>query len=182
MKSKKGQIEGIITFVVITLILLFLAPILFKVTLTPIDKFTSSISSVDSTNKSVEASSFIRGKFTGMMDWVFMFVFIFSVVLLLISSFLVDIHPAFLIVYFIAAFCLIAFAPSVLTALDMFYNDPTFVTDDYGTNFVTSYLPMTNFLHDHFGGVITGIILLSALIMYGKFRMGGGGSPGGVQY
>ena len=186
MKSKKGQIEGIMAFVVITLVLLFLAPILFKVTLTPIDKFTSAIGTVDNTNKSVEASSYIRGKFTGMMDWVIMSIFIFSVILLLVTSFMVDIHPAFLIVYIIAVFCIVAFAPSVSTALDTFYTDDgttnSFVKDANGVNFIENHLPMTNFLHNNFGKVITAIILLSGLIMYGKYRLTGGGSPTGQAY
>lgn len=176
--EKRGQIDGIITFVVLTLVLLFLAPILFKVTLTPIDKFTTAIGTVDNTNKSVVASEFIRGKFTGMMDWVIMAVFLFSIILLLITSFLVDVHPAFFIVYFVAAFCIVAFAPSVMTSIDYFYETSSFVTDDRGINFVENYLPMTNFVHDNFGKIITGILLLSAVIMYAKFRMGNSNSPG----
>lgn len=187
-KNKKGQVEGILTFTVIVLTLLFLAPILFKITLTPLDKFTTSMMTVDSTNKSIESSSFIRGKFTGMMDWVIMAIFIFSIALLLISSFLIDIHPAFFVIYLIASFCIIAFAPSVMTSLDFFYGNAgttassNFVLDENGVNFVEEYLPMTNWAYNNFGLIITGIFILSGAIMYGKYKFSSNSQPAGVNY
>ena len=187
MISKKGQINGVIAFVGIVVLLLILAPFLMKLVLSPVDKLSSAFSNIDSSNKSVEATSFIRGKFTGMFDWVIMAAFMFSVILLLVTSFLVDIHPAFLLVYIVAFFCIMAFSPALLSLLGNIWDNtncaspPCFTSLDNGTD-LTSYLPMTRFIYEHFGMVIMGILALSGIIMYGKYRFGGSGSSGGGQY
>lgn len=171
MKNKQGQITGIIAFVLIVITLLMLAPILIKIVMTPSQKFVTAISSVDSNNVSSSATSKVLNTFTGAIDWIIVAFFFINVLILLITSFLVDIHPAFFVIYLIAVFFLILFAPTFISFADTLYNNPSFTTLPNGTD-LTSYLPITHWIYGNFGLVIMAIIIISGLIMFGKYRFG----------
>ena len=98
--NKKAQLDSTIVFVGIVLILLFMAPYIMKIVLTPVQKLSTAFSTIDPSNKTSNEINFVQNKFTGMFDWILMFFLIFNIILILITAFLVDIHPAFLIVYF----------------------------------------------------------------------------------
>lgn len=175
---------AIISFVVVVVTLIFLAPILLKLTLVPIDKFTTALNSSGdySMNRSVKDINFIRTKFTSMFDYVIMAFFFFSIILLLITSFLVDVHPAFLIVYIIARFMLMLLAPATLTGLNYIYGREGSITQfSQGTDNVVQYIPLTAWVLDNFTIVILGVFVLSGIIMFGKYRLAGG-STSGAQY
>lgn len=178
MKSKKGNIEAIIAFVVVVILLIIVAPFIIKIVIAPVDKFSDAMGTIDSTNKSVEAISYTRNKFTGMFDWIVMILFLFNVALLLITSFLIDVHPAFLVVYIVAVAFLMMFAPTFISMADRFYNSNILSSD--GGDDPVSYLPMTKFLFENFGIVIFGIIILSGIIMFGKYRFSSGGASAGA--
>jgi len=180
MRNKKGQLSSIIFFVIIVLTLLLMAPILIKIVATPLSKFSTSMTATDATNVSSNAITTIKDKFLGAFDWVIMFVFIFFTVLLFISSFLVDIHPAFVVVYIMAAFVLVIFAPTISETFQYFYEAPFSTLEDGST--ISTHLPITKFIFDNFGMVILGIIVLSGLIMYGKYRFSASGQGTGATY
>lgn len=177
--NNRGQILGIISFVVIVIILIFLAPFLMRIVITPVDKVTTALQGIDTTNKSSDATSFIRAKFVGMFDWVIAFFVLFSIIILLITSFLIDVHPAFVIVYVVAGMFLFIFAPAAMTALDTIYNSAQF---SVGENNVIQYLPITAWLKDNYIIFLLGVFVLSGLIMFGKYRLTGGGIGRGGSY
>jgi len=93
---------------------------------------------------------------------------------------MVDIHPAFLIIYIIALMFLFMFGSTILGALDAVYN-PTGV---FGSGNVTAggnaidRMPLVSWILNNFTLVILGIVILSGVIMYAKFKFGTqGGSP-----
>jgi hypothetical protein len=176
--NKKGQITGIIAFVVILITLILLAPIFMKIVITPTNKIIDSFGNIDPTNKSVEATTFIQTKFTSLFDWVLFAFFMINVILLLVSSFLVDVHPAFLVIYLIGAFVLMMFAPTFMLSADRFWNDPAFIVED-GQN-LGNYMPIMKWIFENFGLVTIGVIVLSGLIMFGKYRFGSSGGTGGT--
>ena len=161
---KKGQMDfPIITLIVVIVVLLLLSPILMKIVKTSTDKFGDSLSS-----QSPEAEAQIDGiteHFTNWWDIVIMCLFLFNVVLLFISAFLVDVHPAFILIYLVIAFFTVLFAPSMLTALEAIWNSPSFVAE-------TALLPYTAFILNNFGIIILATIVLSGIIMYAKFKYG----------
>jgi len=180
-KSKKGQLPAAIAFAGITLVILFLAPILLKVILTPMGKFTTALSTIDATNKSVDAVNYTTGVFTSMFDWVLMFFFLFDIVILMLSSFFIDVHPAFLIIYIIGLIFLVIFSPNILESVNMIWNQAQFehpaTTDATGAT-LSSYLPMISWLKDNYMFVILGVLILSGIIMFGKYRFSGGMGAG----
>ena len=175
--NKKAQVNGIVAFVVVVISLLIVAPVLMKIVFTTttgtINAFGSS--GIDPGNKSVNSMVYAKDKFISMFDWIVAFFLIFSIMVLLISSFLIDVHPAFFIIYIVAAFILILFAPTFTTVLDALWTNPAYA--GAGDNNVVQYLPITNWIVNNFAMFILGVIALSGLIMFGKYRLkqtGGG--------
>lgn len=191
MMNKRGQIVAIIGFVLVIILLVFLAPFIMKIVLTPTQKFAEAIGTVDTTNKSVEGITTITGTFTRMFDWVILAFFIINMIVLIASAFLIQVHPAFLVIYILAVGFLVIFGSQVTDILKEFYNitpevaalcnDGTISgTQCIGSSFVGSealqYLPLTKFLVDYFWQIIMGIVFITGIIMYGKLKAGGEGS------
>ena len=162
--NKKAQF-GIITFVAVFLVLLFLAPFVVKIVRSSVGGFSDSLATVNA-----DAAATVDGietTFLNLWDWVILLGFAFNVILLLISSFFIDTQPAFVIVYVLTMFFVMAFAPSVLDSLETTYD----ALGDAATGHDSgAYLPATEFLIDNFGGVMLSIIVLSGIIMYAKFK------------
>ena len=165
-KSKKAQF-GIITFVGLMFVLLLLAPFVVKIVRSSVGGFSDAITTVNAeAGANVDA---IEDTFINMWDWVIFLVFSLNVLLLLISSFFIDTHPAFVIVYIMAVFFLMMFAPSMADTVETVFYDSAM------TNMTTGHqagalLPTTEFLINNFGTVLLGIIVLSGIIMYAKFK------------
>jgi len=177
MKGKKGQLPAAIAFAGIILVLILLAPILLKTVLTPLNKFSSALGTVDSTNKSSSAVGYITNTFTSMFDWIIMFIFIFSIVTLIFSSFFIDTHPAFLVIYIIGLAFLMIFTPNIMESIDKLWRQAQFAnpanTDGTGANLAT-LLPMLSWLKDNYMFVILGVLILNGIIMFGKYKFAGG--------
>jgi len=157
----KAQI-GLVSLVGVIIALLFLAPIFLNIVTTTTGKFATALNATDS--NAADTVTGITNTYTGLWDWVLIIVFGLNVLLLLISAFFIDTHPAFLLVYIMIAFFTMAFAPNILDATDKIYNNAHYAGD------VAAYLPFMDFLRSNFGAVILGIIVLSGIIMYAKFK------------
>lgn len=161
MNSKRGQF-AIISIVGVIVVLLILAPILLKVVRSITGGFVTGIN-----NTSPEAANIVDGtygKFVSLWDYVIMSAFAISVILLFISAFFIDTHPAFVLLYIFVAFLVMAFAPSMLDAIDKIWDSPQFATE------TGVYLQFTEFLKNNFEGIILGIMILSGIIIYAKIR------------
>jgi len=173
--NKKGQVISIIFIIATIVTLILLAPILIKLVIIPSSKFSQALATIDTSNQSVNAVDYTVTKFTQAFDWVILFFMLFSVMTLLISAFLIDAHPAFFVIYFIAMFMLIIFTPMTLNFLDRMYNCTDYQSASVcagigGWSSEIAYLPITKFVYDHFSLFILGIMMLSGLIMYGKYK------------
>lgn len=165
-KSKKGQF-GIITFVGLMFVLLFLAPFVVKIVRSSVGGFSDAITPI---NAEAGASvDYVEDTFINMWDWVLFLVFSLNVLLLLISAFFIDTHPAFVIVYILTMFFMMTFAPSILDSLEAVYYDSA-MTDATTGHDAGRLLPTTEFLIENFGTVILGIAVLSGIVMYAKFK------------
>jgi hypothetical protein len=162
--NKSGQF-GIIAFVAMFIILLFLAPFVIKIVRTSVGGFSDQITVINS-----EAGAnvdFVEESFLNLWDWVILLAFGFNVMLLLISSFFIDTEPAFVIVYILTVFFLMSFAPSALDSIQDVYNELGDASTGHDSG---AYLPATEFLINNFGGILLSIIVLSGIIMYAKFK------------
>jgi hypothetical protein len=179
MKSKKAQALSIVFFFVMVLSIFILGVLLMSMVNTILEPFRQQISLVS--NESAVAVGTIQNKFNAVWDWTIVILFLFNVVILLFSSFMVDIHPAFLIIYIIALMFLFMFGSTILSSLDALYN-PSGV---FGSGNVTAggnayvNMPLTFWILNNFTYVILGIALLSGIIMYAKFKFG---NPSGGNY
>jgi len=149
----------------VIIVLLILAPILVKMVNEPLDKFGTAINGSNPTagNSVIE----IKGKFLGLLDTVIVLLFLLNAILLLVSAFLIDTHPAFMIMYILLAFFMIAFLPNIVSAVDMVYGA-------YSAE-VGLYLPFSEWMVGHFEGIIFGMIILSGIILYAKIKYANNG-------
>ncbi len=162
---KKGQI-GIVSLVGVIIALLFLAPILLNIVTTTTGEFAEAINKTDT--NAANAVTSIKDTYTSLWDWALILIFGLNVLLLFISAFFIDTHPAFMLVFIMVAFFTMAFAPNILDATDKIYNNAQYAGD------VAAYLPFMDFLRGNFGYIILGIFVMTGIIMYAKFKYFGG--------
>lgn len=162
--NKKGQATSIIIFVLGIIALIIIAPIMLKIFNSTVPKFSDAVASQSPVAN--QTGQYIYTKTVSLWDSLILLGFVANVLLLLISSFLVDVHPAFFVVYLISAILTLIFAPDVLESIKVMWDNPQFATQ-------TASLTMTRFIIDNFGVIILGILILSGIIMYAKFKLGG---------
>lgn len=160
--SKKAQIGFDITAIAIVLIFIFIiAPIALKMTTSVTSKFSSAINPIS--NKSANTVAAIETKFTSWWDTVIMIAIVGNIILLIISSFLVFVHPAFILVFILMSMLTMIFVPQLLNAPDAVWSNQGIAT-------VTPNLPMTQFVMEHFGAILLAVIILVGIILYTKFQ------------
>lgn len=169
--NNKGQLDyPIITFVILIFGLLLFAPVMLKI-------FTSIQAPMSSSLGNLTAGGDVAQRnFNSVMsvainfwDKVIIACFILAILLLLISAFLIDAHPLFIILYIFISFMLILFAPDIIGALDNIYNSSAFATE-------VGMLSFINTLRTHFAEFLVGIMIITGIIIYGKIRLFGGSS------
>ena len=164
--NKKAQI-GIVGFIGVVIALLFMAPILLNIVKTTTSEFSSAINSTDS-NAAATVDS-VTGTFTNLWDWVLILVFGLNILLMLISAFFIDTHPAFVLVYIMVCFFTMAFAPNILDAVDQVWSDAHYAGE------TGVQLTFMDFIRTNFGAIILGVMVLTGIIMYAKFKYFGDG-------
>jgi hypothetical protein len=174
--NKRGQILGIAAFVLIVFLLILVAPIILKVATSVLNPIAVKFSQIDTTNKSADVVTYTQNKITGTFDWIVMVLIIVNILVLLVSAFLVDINPAFVVIYIIGAFTLVITAPYTMVAAEKVYSMNTF--NDASTG-VIKYLPMSEFVLNNFGVIIVGVIVLTGIIMFAKITRFNSQNAGG---
>ncbi len=164
MMNKKGQ-SDIIAFVVVVVALLLLAPVMLKIVNTSLGAFSEAVN-----NTSPEASAnvtYIHGTFVSFWDWLIAIAFLVNIILLLVFSFMVDSHPVFALFYFISAIILLMFSRTFVTPISQIMSMGDFSTE-------VLQLPITGFIVNQFDILLLGIIILTGIVMYGKWRSASG--------
>lgn len=168
--NKSGQAESIIIFFVLIVAVLITSIIILRMTNAILTPFQNQIGNFSA--PAGAAVEYAHSRMTTVWDWIIVLLILFNIILLLVSSFLVDIHPAFLIVYIIAVVLLMIFGNSALYALDGIWSQ-------MGTATETSQTPLQQFIINNFQMIMLGIIVLSGIVMYSKFRFFSGQGTGG---
>ena len=160
--NKKAQVEvSIWVWLAVIIGLLITAPIILKLVTEPTSKFVDATASIDG-NASAQGGKVLT-KFTNFWDTLIVIAFLVFSILLLVSSFLVDTHPVFMFLYVVFAFLLILFTPFMADALDKIYGMPQFST-------AVNDIPFSDFLRTNIEGITLGIVILSGVVIYAKFR------------
>jgi hypothetical protein len=168
--NKNGQVTSIIIFFVLAIAVLMTSIIILRMTNSILTPFQAQIGNV-----SVQAGqgvAYIHERFTTWWDYAVVLLLLLNVMILLVSAFLVDIHPAFLIVYILAIFFLFIFGNYALYPLDQIWNQ-------MGTSVEAPQTLIEQFIINNFQMIMLGIVILSGIVMYSKFKLFGGQGTGG---
>lgn len=171
--KKKAQAESIIIFFGLIIGILIASIIMLRLMNAIITPFQAQIGNMSS--GAGQAVAYVHERATTSWDWFIIALFGINVIILMVSAFLVDIHPAFLIVYIFAIIFLFMFGNYALNALDYIWNY-------MGTSTEQAQTPMQQWLINNFQLVMLGIVLLSGIIMYAKFKYFGNMGAGGGSY
>lgn len=165
-KNKKGQLDfGIITFAIVVIGLLFLAPIILKVVRTTVQPFGDALNNtnIGGGEEASGRSLYVLGVFVNFWDAVVFFAFALQVILLLVSALFIDTNPFFIILYILILVLLLVFAPGILESVNNIYDSADFAQE-------VALLGFMDFLRTNFGLVITAIAILSMVVIYAKVR------------
>jgi len=167
LKSKRGQSDLLVAIGVI-LGLLILAPFLVMIVNVPLEKFKDTINSTDVGNAQASANvDSVRGKFLSMIDFVFICAILVNVILLLITAFMVDVHPAFMLIFIMLCFFTMVFVPEILTSVLTVWDKVQ------GQSEVIGHLPVTYFILNNFRMFMLAVMFISGVVMYAKIRRTG---------
>lgn len=166
IQNKKGQFDyPIVTFIALIFGLMILGIFILKIWNSFSVPFASSLANV-SVGGAQASTNFNTVMNTAINFWdkVLVSAFMLAVILLFISAYFIDAHPIFLIVYVLFSFMVMLFAPNIMQAMDSIYDSPSFATE-------SAQLTFMNTIRTHFGEFLTGIMIITAIIIYAKLAI-----------
>lgn len=170
--DSKGQTDfPFLTFIGMVIAILFMGPIMFHILNEVLGGFAGGAGNISSTYGNTVNS--VITTTNNLWDLTMILIFIVLVILMLVSSFFVDIHPAFMIIYILLGFFIFFFAPSILDAT-------TEVYDKMLTPAEQADMTYTKYLIDNFNMIMMGIFVLSGIVIYGKYKLSQGGGGGAL--
>lgn len=161
--NKKGQglFAGFIVFAAIFIALLVMSPFILKIWNTAIPAFSEAVG--EQSPAAEEAIDYVRGITVTWFDSFVLFLFLILLVLLMVSSFLIDVHPFFTVFYIVIGVFFFALAPAVSPVLYKIYESPDFATE-------VSQIPALEFIVGNFWMIMLGIYVFTGLIIFVKVR------------
>ena len=162
MFNKKGGLEApMIAFILFFIALIILAPIALKVINSVITPLGTNLAAMSpAANQSAAA---VVATSNAFWDFAIIFAFVGMMIVMFISSYFIDVHPIFIVIYIMLAFILFLIIPSMQDAFGQIYGLPEFSSE-------VDNLSMTNFLQKNFGIVTLGIYIITGIIMFAKMR------------
>lgn len=168
--NAKGQAESIIIFFGLMIAVFIVSIIVLRMTNSIITPFATQISNISA--PAGQAVTYAQTRFTSWWDYTILLIFAINVILLLVSAFLIDIHPAFVLIYIVAIIFMFIFGNYALSAVDAIWGG-------VGTATETAQTPITQFLINNFQMIMLGIVILSGIVCYAKFKLFPGQGTGG---
>jgi hypothetical protein len=168
-QNKRGQVEfAPIVLVGVIIGLIIFAPIMLRI----IGVTTGTFFNVMNTTEP-EAVAQVTGqvdKVYNFFDYLIVLGMFINIIVLFLSAWFIDTNPIFLLLYIMFAFILVLFLPNMLEGVDAIYDKMADVTDPWGSSDLN--LPYTEWIRQHFVAFVVGIIMLSGIITYAKFKSG----------
>ncbi len=170
IKNKRGQLDNpIILFAVIVLGLIMFAPIALKVFVNVDSSVGNALGNVSAGGDVAQANfNAVSGTLVSFWDKVIVAAFFVSIILLLVSAFLIDAHPFFIVLYIFLNFMLVLFTPNILQSVDAIYDSANFAGE-------VAQLAFMDSLRNNFVPFLVGIIVITGIIIYGKLAFFGNG-------
>ena len=167
--NKKAQFDiPIVTFALVVIGLLIMAPIMLKIFNEINTNVGDALGNVTGAGGTIAKANFNKVMDTAVSFWdkVILVAFIISILLLFVSAFMIDAHPLFIILYIFVGFMLILFAPNIIEAVDVIYTSSTFGAE-------VSQLQFLDTIRTHYAEFLIGIMVITGIIIYGKLSFFG---------
>jgi len=172
-KSKKGQVSfAIATFIAFVIGLILVAPIMLRIVGTVTGTFFNTMN--ESYPAAVMPASDAVDVVYNFFDYLVVIGMVVNLILLFVSSWFIDTHPIFIVMYIMFAFILFLFIPNLMDATDQVWthmNDASSM-DPWEDN--TIHLDFTDFIRRNMSLFSLVIIALTGVVIYAKFKIVGG--------
>jgi uncharacterized membrane protein YfcA len=165
IKNKKGQALSIIYFFAIMIAVFIVSFVMMIMVDRIVTPFQSGVGNVSSNAGSVV--SHIKSSFVTWWDWAIMILLFANIIVIFMSAFFIDIHPSFFLIYIFACLFLVIFGYTMLSSLQEIQDK---LESQLTSGTWLSIMPMTNWVVNNFNIVMLGIIVLSGIVMYAKFK------------
>lgn len=163
--NKKAQLIGVLAFVVILIGVIILAPIVLKIWNAILGGVSNSITPQDAVAGAT--IDYGQNKLNQFWDTIVLSFLLVNIVLLLISSYYVDVSPFWVILYVVGLATLFLIFPALVQTTEPLYNQTGVFANE------TANLPKTSYIYDNAGVVLLGVVFISGIIMFGKIYFGG---------
>ena len=159
---KKAQAD-IVTFAVVVIVLIIIAPVLLKIVTSSVGGFVGGLNVVD--NRSANTVAVIQNQFTSFWDIIIVSAMFASIILMLVTSFLVPVHPIFIFLYIITCFLTMVFMPQLIQIANGVWGAS-------GISDVSIHLPITQFIMEYYPIILLAVMIITGIIMYSKAQGG----------
>jgi len=169
--NKKSQLEfPVVAFMTSVLVLLLTGVFISSLVHNTLPSLATQVQNLST--PAYNSVTRMNNTFVSFFDFALLFLFLICIIIMVVTSFLVDTHPIFLAVYVVFLFFTFFFMSPIQNLLDKVYESSQFVTE-------TSQIPIMNFLRLHFALIIFGIAIICGIIVYAKLK-GASGNGGGA--
>jgi hypothetical protein len=173
--NRTGQLDvPVITMIIIVVGIIIAAPIVLKIFTSIQAPFSDALKNQTGAGGNNSATAFNYVMNTGINFWdkLCIFLFFLAFIVMIISSFLIDTNPFWIVLYIIIAFFAVLFIPSVMSAVDAIYTNSVYLSSGNSLTYV-------NFLRNNMAKFVVGMFVISGIIIYGKVRLFSSSSVGG---
>jgi len=169
-KNKKAQVDfGPAVVIAIIIGLFIFAPIMIRIIGITTGTFFTQMNET-APSAVAEASSAVD-KVYHFFDYLIVIALFINVIVLFISAWFIDTNPVFIILYIMFAFILFLFLPNLLDAVDRVWikMEDTSSLDTWGDSDLD--LTFTDFMRRNMMMFSLGIIALTGILIYAKFKI-----------
>lgn len=163
MTNKKGQLNvPLLSFIIVFFGLLIFAPVMLKIFHSIQEPLAAQLGNISNGGEiAKENFNIVMNTASNFWDKVILVAFMLALLLMVISAFLIDSNPLWIILYIFVSFMVIIFTPNIINSLDSIYNSADFAVE-------VAQLTFMDYLRVHFGEFLVGIFMLTGIIIYGK--------------
>ncbi len=164
-RMNKRGVSDVVTWVITIIGLLILAPIMLLVVNSILDPYQAQVGNI--TAAAGEGVGTVKDTFITFWDWLIAIAFLVNMILLFVFAFMVESHPIYAFFYFISSVIALMFSKLVMAPVTTIFGMDAFSKE-------VLQLPITNFIVTRFDLILLGVIIVTGIIMYGKFRSASG--------
>ena len=166
--NKRGDASDIITF----LIIIFFLAVSLLVAVFVNDILANDVirgTQLNSTTVATDAAAQIDTITTKTVQRTFVMILAFLIIGMMVSSFMIRVHPIFLFLYIFILGITIFTAVPLANTYQMLIENTTLAT-------IANQQTMTNWIMEHIVAILLGVGALSMIVLFGKFK---NSTPGG---